>query len=120
MPCPLTFAMYVQATSATTILEGGALMAAFGAGTLPTMLFISFAFNRMGANIRGLMLKLAAIIMIFMGLNTIYKGLTFYVEEDFKHRTFLHLLKEKVDDWILLMYKTIEYINILMSNIQGM
>jgi len=120
MPCPLTFAMYVQATSATSVLEGGALMVAFGAGTLPTMLFISFAFNRMGANIRGLMLKLAAIIMIFMGLNTIYKGLTFYVEEDFKHRTFLHLLKEKVDDWILLMYKTIEYINILMSNIQGM
>ncbi len=120
MPCPLTFAMYVQATSATSVLEGGALMVAFGAGTLPTMLFISFAFNRMGANIRGIMLKLAAIIMIFMGLNTIYKGLTFYVEEDFKHRTFLHFLKEKIDEWILLMYKTIEYINILMSNIQGM
>ncbi len=120
MPCPLTFTMYVQATSATTILEGGALMAAFGAGTLPTMLFISFAFNRMGANIRGLMLKLAAVIMIFMGLNTIYKGLTFYVEEDFKHRNFLHFLKEKVDDLILLMYKAIEYISMLMSNIQGM
>lgn len=119
MPCPLTFAMYVEATSATSIVEGGALMLAFGAGTLPTMLFISFAFHRMGANIRGLMLKSAAIIMIFMGLNTIYKGLTFYVEESFKHRTFLHFLKEKIDDWILIMYQIIEYINTMMSNIQG-
>ncbi|MCK5831028.1 MAG: sulfite exporter TauE/SafE family protein [Methylococcales bacterium] len=120
MPCPLTFAMYVEATSATTILEGGTLLLAFGAGTLPTMLFISFAFAKMGANIRGLMLKSAAIIMIFMGLNTIYKGLTFYVEEDFKHRTFLHFLKEKIDDGALLMNEMIEYINIMMSNIQGM
>jgi sulfite exporter TauE/SafE len=119
MPCPLTFAMYVQATSATTIVEGGALMLAFGAGTLPTMLFISFAFGKMGAGLRGLMLKLAAIIMIFMGLNTIYKGLSFYVEEDFKHRTFLHFLKEKIDDGMVLLNQMIEYINLMMSNIQG-
>ena len=38
MPCPLTFAMAVKATSAATIPEGGLLMLAFGAGTLPTML----------------------------------------------------------------------------------
>lgn len=120
MPCPLTFAMYVEATSATSVVEGGALMLAFGAGTLPTMLFISFAFAKMGAAVRGVMLKSAAVIMIFMGLNTIYKGLTFYVEEDFKHRTFLHFLKEKVDEGIVLMSEMVEYINILMSNIQGM
>jgi sulfite exporter TauE/SafE len=120
MPCPLTFAMYVEATSATTLIEGGAVMLAFGAGTLPTMLFISFAFGKMGANIRGIMLKLAAVIMIFMGLNTIYKGLSFYTEGDFKHRTFLHLLKEKIDDAMVLMSQMIEYINTLMSNIQGL
>lgn len=120
MPCPLTFAMYVEATSATSVLEGGLLMLAFGIGTLPTMLFISFAFAKMGASIRGFMLKSAAVIMIFMGLNTIYKGLTFYVEEDFKHRTFLHFLKEKIDGAIMLMNEVIEFINVMMSNIQGM
>ena len=120
MPCPLTFAMYVEATSAASVMEGGLLMLAFGAGTLPTMLFISFAFAKMGASLRGFMLKSAAIIMIFMGLNTIYKGLTFYVEEDFKHRTFLHFLKEKIDDVIVLMNEMIEFINMMMSNIQGM
>ncbi len=120
MPCPLTFAMYVEATSATSVMEGGLLMLAFGAGTLPTMLFISFAFAKMGASLRGYMLKSAAIVMIFMGLNTIYKGLTFYVEEDFKHRTFLHFLKEKIDAGIVLMHEMIEYINVMMSHIQGM
>ncbi|MCK5192071.1 MAG: sulfite exporter TauE/SafE family protein, partial [Methylococcales bacterium] len=112
--------MYVEATSAASVMEGGLLMLAFGAGTLPTMLFISFAFAKMGASLRGFMLKSAAIIMILMGLNTIYKGLTFYVEEDFKHRTFLHFLKEKIDDAIVLMNEMIEYINIMMSHIQGM
>lgn len=120
MPCPLTFAMYVEATSATTVLEGGALMLAFGAGTLPTMLFISVAFAKMGAGLRGFMMKSAAVIMIFMGLNTIYKGLNFYVEEDFKHRTFLHFLKEKIDDAVMLMGQVMEYINVLMGHIQGM
>lgn len=120
MPCPLTFAMYVQATSATTVLEGGMLLLAFGAGTLPTMLLISFAFAKMSSGLRGFMLKSAAIIMIFMGMNTIYKGLTFYVEEDFKHRTFFHMLKEKMDAGIVLMHDVIEYLNVLISNIQGM
>jgi len=120
MPCPLTFAMYVQATTPASVMEGGLLMLAFGAGTLPTMLFISFAFAKMGASIRGIMLKSAAIIMIFMGSNTIYKGLTFYVEEDFKHRTFLHFLKEKIDEAVVLMNEMIEFINLMMSNIQGM
>ncbi len=120
MPCPLTFAMYVQATSATSVLEGGALLLAFGAGTLPTMLLISFAFTKMKSSVRGFMLKLAAIVMIFMGANTIYKGLTFYVEEDFVHRTFLHVLKDKIDDFIVLMGEVIKYIDLMMSHIQGM
>jgi hypothetical protein len=42
------------------------------------------------------------------------------VEEDFKHRTFLHFLKEKIDEAIVLMNQMIEFINLMMSNIQGM
>jgi sulfite exporter TauE/SafE len=90
MPCPLTFAMAVKATSAPTILEGGALMLTFGAGTLPTMLLISFAFGRMSASVRGLMLKLAAFIMIAMGCNTIYMGLMSYDPHTFMHQHFIH------------------------------
>lgn len=119
MPCPLTFAMYVEATSATSIAEGGLLLLAFGAGTLPTMLFISVAFAKMGSSLRGFMMKSAAVIMIFMGLNTIFKGWSFYQDNDFKHRTFLHFLKEQLDNGIVLTLDFIEYVNVLMSHIQG-
>lgn len=120
MPCPLTFAMAVKATSAATVAEGGALMLAFGAGTLPTMLLVSVAFGKLGAKVRGLMLKTAALIMVFMGLNTFYSGLSFYTEEDFKHRTFLHALKEHIDSMIDFLARMIEYISVLMSYIQNM
>jgi len=120
MPCPLTFAMAVKATSALSVVEGGALMLAFGAGTLPTMLLVSVAFGKLGAKVRGIMLKCAALIMIFMGLNTFYSGLSFYTEEDFKHRTFLHALKESIDESIVFLGEMIDYINSMMSNIQGM
>ncbi len=120
MPCPLTFAMAVKATTAATVAEGGALMATFGAGTLPTMLLVSVAFGKLGAKVRGLMLKAAAVIMIFMGLNTFYSGLSFYVEEDFKHRTFLHALKEEIDAVIVFLGDMLNYVNTMMSTIQGM
>ena len=119
MPCPLTFTMAVEATTAPTLLEGGALMLAFGAGTLPTMIFVSVAFGKISTKFRGYMLKSAAMIMILMGCNTIYKGLSFYVEENFKHRTFLHAVKDKLDELIVDLYRVIEYLNGLMDNIQS-
>ena len=120
MPCPLTFAMAVKATTAATIYEGGLLMAAFGAGTLPMMLFVSVAFGKMSAYFRGLMLKAAALIMIFMGANTFYRGLSFYTEDDFKHHNFWHMLKEQLDSWIVLLNKTVAYLSGLVENIQNM
>ncbi|MGZ8227440.1 MAG: sulfite exporter TauE/SafE family protein [Methylococcaceae bacterium] len=120
MPCPLTFAMAVKATLATTVLEGGALMMAFGAGTLPMMLFVSVAFGKMSSNIRGLMLKSAALIMVFMGSNTFYRGLSFYVDENFKHHNYFYILKERIDSVIAYLYQVIAYFGELITNIQNM
>ena len=120
MPCPLTFAMAVKATSATSLVEGGALMLAFGAGTLPMMLFISVAFGKMSAKLRGLMLKSAALIMIFMGINTIHKGLTFYLDEDFKHSTFLSMVKNGLDSMEVFIGEIMDYLTGMISVIQAM
>jgi uncharacterized protein len=120
MPCPLTFAMAVKATSATSLMEGGALMLAFGAGTLPMMLFISVAFGKMSAKLRGFMLKSAAFIMMFMGLNTIHKGLSFYLDEDFRHSTFLSLVKSKLDAFDVFISEIMDYIAGMISVIQSM
>ncbi|MGR9051342.1 MAG: sulfite exporter TauE/SafE family protein [Gammaproteobacteria bacterium] len=120
MPCPLTFAMAVKATSAVTVVEGGMLMLVFGAGTLPMMLFISVAFGKLSALVRGLMLKAAALIMIAMGSNTVYMGLSFYVEENFHHRSFLHDLKEKIDEAIMVLGQLVDYIGSLVNNLHAL
>lgn len=120
MPCPLTFAMAVKATAAPTILEGGVLMLVFGAGTLPTMLVVSMAFGKLGAKFRGYMLKSAALIMVVMGINTFYKGLIFYADEDFSHTSFLHILKEKIDVVIVYLSQVIDYYGEMINNLQGM
>lgn len=78
MPCPLTLAMAVKATAAPSPLQGGLLMLAFGAGTLPSMLFVSVAFGKLSAKARGYMLKGAAVIVIVMGANTLYRGILFF------------------------------------------
>lgn len=119
MPCPLTFAMAVKATTAATIPEGGLLMLTFGAGTLPTMLFISVAFGKMNANFRGLMLKFAAFIMIVMGCNTIYMGMSFYVAESFEHHNFIHDIKNEIDAVITFLKTMLDYYVDMIKNTQG-
>jgi uncharacterized protein len=90
MPCPLTFAMAVNATTAPSLVEGGLMMLALGVGTLPTMLVVTFAFGKLGTAARGLMLKVAAVLMIVMGANTMYNGLRFLAADngfkEMKHR----------------------------------
>lgn len=117
MPCPLTFAMAVKATSAATITEGGLLMLTFGAGTLPMMMFISVAFGKMSAHLRGLMLKTAALIMIAMGSNTIYMGLSFYVQEHYHHRDFLHDLKDRIDELIVFLTEFVDYLGSMVNTL---
>lgn len=120
MPCPLTFAMAVKAASSAHIYEGGALMLAFGAGTLPMMIFISLAFGKMSTQIRGLMYKTAALIMVAMGGNTFYRGLSFYMDENFHHHNYYLLLKEQIDKLMLYLDEVIAFFGDLISNIQNM
>ncbi|MFI3188441.1 hypothetical protein BCS42_04765 [Crenothrix sp. D3] len=118
MPCPLTFAMAVKATTAPSVLEGGLLMLTFGAGTLPTMLFISFAFGRMNASVRGLMLKLAAFIMIAMGCNTIYMGLMSYNPHTFMHNHFIHDITHELTVAIDFLKQMLDYFTDMIRDIE--
>ena len=118
MPCPLTFAMAVKATSAPSILEGGLLMLTFGVGTLPTMLFISFAFGKMSASVRGLMLKLAAFVMIAMGLNTVNMGLMSYDPNTFMHHNFIHDITHELNSTIAFLKEMLDYFTSLIQNIE--
>ena len=79
MPCSMTMAMAVKATTAPTPPEGMLLMLAFGAGTLPSMLFASVLFGKLGPKLRGGLQKLAALFVIALGVSTLWQGLRFYL-----------------------------------------
>ena len=79
MPCSMTMAMAVKATTAPTPPEGMLLMLAFGAGTLPSMLFASVLFGKLGPKLRGGLQKLAALFVIVLGVSTLWQGVRFYL-----------------------------------------
>jgi sulfite exporter TauE/SafE len=79
MPCSMTMAMAVQATTAPNPVDGMLLLLAFGAGTLPAMLSASFLFGRLGPRLRGWLLRAAALFVIALGLSTLWQGLRFYL-----------------------------------------
>jgi hypothetical protein len=64
----------------------------------------------MNAHFRGLMLKFAAFIMIIMGLNTIYMGLSFYTLETFSHHNVAHDIKNEIDNAIVLFMQTLQFV----------
>jgi hypothetical protein len=78
MPCALTLAMAVKATTAPSVGAGALLMLVFGLGTLPSMLLVSVLFSRLGTKARGRLLQLAAIFVIGLGVATLYQGATFF------------------------------------------
>jgi uncharacterized protein len=78
MPCALTLAMAVKATTAPTALDGGLFMLVFGLGTLPAMLLVTLVFGRLGGTVRGYLLKAAAVVVVLMGLATLYQGISYF------------------------------------------
>ncbi len=78
MPCSLTLAVAVSATTAGGPVPGGLLMLAFGLGTLPSMLFVSALFGRLGTGLRGRLLKIAALFVIVLGMGTLLEGVTYF------------------------------------------
>jgi hypothetical protein len=79
MPCSMTMAMAIKATTAPSVVEGGLLLLAFGAGTLPSMLSASFLFGRLGVRTRGWLLRGAALFVIVLGLSTVWQGIRYYL-----------------------------------------
>jgi sulfite exporter TauE/SafE len=77
MPCSLTLSIAVQAATAGTAFSGALLMAAFGAGTLPSMVAVGFFFARLSLSARAALLKGAAALIILMGALQVWQGLTY-------------------------------------------
>lgn len=79
MPCPLTLAMAFQASTINNFSLGGLLMFSFGLGTLPSMLFASFIFNKIGAQARTWLIKISALMVMLLGVITLIAGAKYFL-----------------------------------------
>lgn len=69
LPCGMVYAALALALASGSGADGGAIMLAFGAGTLPTMLTLGVAFSSLGRWVRDERVrKLAGISVILLGL----------------------------------------------------
>ncbi|KEO75263.1 sulfite exporter TauE/SafE family protein [Anditalea andensis] len=75
LPCGLVYLAAAAAVLNNTPWEGAIYMAAFGAGTLPAMLFIIFAGNMISMNFRNAIRKAMPVVSVMMGLLLIIRGL---------------------------------------------
>ena len=75
LPCGLVFAMLVNAASTQTFWGGALTMMAFGLGTIPTLLGFGLASGVLAPQLRGNLMKLAAVLVLLFGAQAILRGL---------------------------------------------
>jgi len=78
IPCGLVYSFAIIAASTASPLWGAIVMASFGLATIPALFFLGFVtkFLQQGS-LRGTMMKIAGLLVIFYGVFTLYKGYNF-------------------------------------------
>jgi uncharacterized protein len=74
LPCMLSWAMVVKAASSGDPITGFSLMAVFGLGTTPALLFTGFFASLFTLKARLAGERIAALSVIVMGLILVWKG----------------------------------------------
>ena len=74
LPCGLVYAYLVLAAGSGNILTGTAIMALFGAGTIPLMVLTGVGGSLLTVNARRHLFRAAALCVIATGIITIHRG----------------------------------------------
>lgn len=80
LPCGLVYAHLALAASAHDMLDGSAIMAVFGLGTIPIMVAVSCSGSFLGHALRSRILRVAAWCVVLTGIISIARGLGFLPE----------------------------------------
>lgn len=75
LPCGMVYIALLNAILAGTIYEGAAAMVAFGIGTMPAMIAVSYTANRITGNLRVKLNGLVPYVMTVVGLLIVLRGL---------------------------------------------
>ncbi len=74
IPCGLVYAAGAKAGATGSIQAGMLTMLSFGLGTVPAMVAIGLGANRLSVNFRSRLFKVAAVLVILMGMVTVAKS----------------------------------------------
>ena len=75
LPCGLVYVAVAAALATGNVIEGSVFMFLFGLGTIPAMLSMMFLGNVISINFRAKIKQAFPVIMIFMGLLFILRGM---------------------------------------------
>ncbi|MDQ7002995.1 MAG: sulfite exporter TauE/SafE family protein [Ghiorsea sp.] len=76
LPCGLVYAGLALSLTSGSIGLSAAMMLSFGLGTVPAMMFVPIILQSASPNMRGIFLKVAALLLIAMGMFTMIRGST--------------------------------------------
>ena len=74
LPCGLVYAALTLSLASGGVVESGMMMMAFGIGTIPAMTFVPVLVRKITPNSRGVILKIAAILVIVLGVMMMLRG----------------------------------------------
>lgn len=75
LPCGMVYIALLNAILAGDIYSGAAAMIAFGIGTMPAMIAVSYTANRITGNLRAKLGKLVPYVMTLVGLLIVLRGM---------------------------------------------
>jgi len=75
LPCGMVYAALLNAVLAGDLFGSGLAMTAFGVGTLPAMMAISFMANKINASMRNKMNNLVPYLLTVVGLLIVLRGM---------------------------------------------
>lgn len=75
LPCGMVYIALLNAILAGDIYSGAIAMIAFGMGTLPAMIFVSYTASRITGNLRVKLNRLVPYVMTVIGLLIVLRGL---------------------------------------------
>jgi sulfite exporter TauE/SafE len=75
LPCGMLAAIELRAIATSSAAWGAAIMLAFGLGTVPGLSGFGAVSGLLGTHVRGVLLKIGAVIVIVIGLLTIVRGI---------------------------------------------
>jgi sulfite exporter TauE/SafE len=99
IPCGLVYSFAIFAASTASLLGGALVMATFGLATIPALFFLGFLtkFLQKGF-LRGMMMKLAALLVIAYGVFTLYKGYNFVTHPEKMKAMMEKMMEGSIDE----------------------